>query len=596
MWFRAGPAGLVVIALVVLAGLGGGGFYAYQAYDYVQHDNDFCVSCHLMENPYDLFAESAHRGLSCKACHQPSMVERTQMAATQIIQDPEIISVHAAVPNERCVSCHVEGDPEVWRLIAQSAGHRVHLESTDSALVGISCVECHSTSLHEFAPVTSTCAQSGCHTDNQVQLGMMSDLTIHCVACHSFSAPLDPVTTAQLASEPLTPGGSDCLTCHAMRVLAQMPEEDPHEQQCSFCHNPHEQSDAAEAVQTCAIGGCHDDPDALTPFHRGLHGTSAEDCTSCHNAHDFSLTGDNCVSCHQDIFDGPGTSFDTGRRIGATSSASDGTAVAELMRIPATALAHSAYGGDDSLVWPDPDYEPSSGPSASARPGEDREMSGVAHATSSATARPGAEADTVTFRHAEHRNVDCTACHSAEEAHGGLTVTSIDDCRSCHHSAPLSDDCTSCHTDSGRFRPPSDLSRAHAMAFEVKSPVVRELPFDHDVHAIESCTSCHSDGGGGALSAAEVTCSQCHAEHHDATAGPECRSCHVPAPISAHPVAEVHVTCSGSGCHTESSLDDIPRVREFCLACHQDMVDHKQEDGRPCAGCHTLPPPKNAGA
>ena len=45
--------------------------------------------------------------------------------------------------------------------------------------------------------------------------------------------------------------------------------------------------------------------------------------------------------------------------------------------------------------------------------------------------------------------------------------------------------------------------------------------------------------------------------------------------MESHPVEEVHLTCSGSGCHEVSSLDDIPQEREFCLACHQDLVEHK---------------------
>ena len=142
---------MAVTALLVIGGVAGAGVYSYRVYDYVQHDNDFCMSCHLMEDPYELFAESAHRGLGCKACHQPNMIDRSQMALTQIIENPEEISIHAEVPNERCTECHVEGDPERWRTIATSSGHRVHLESADSTLQGLRCVECHSSSVHQFS-------------------------------------------------------------------------------------------------------------------------------------------------------------------------------------------------------------------------------------------------------------------------------------------------------------------------------------------------------------------------------------------------------------------------------------------------------------
>ena len=102
-WLTGLPViGLVGLGLVIAAGSGAGGYYAYKAYDYIEHDNEFCFSCHLMQDPYELFAESAHRGLSCKACHQPNMLERSTMGATAVIRNPDSIWVHAHVPNELC--------------------------------------------------------------------------------------------------------------------------------------------------------------------------------------------------------------------------------------------------------------------------------------------------------------------------------------------------------------------------------------------------------------------------------------------------------------------------------------------------------------
>src|SRR5690606_19028285 len=124
-------------------------------------------------DPYERFAQSEHRGLGCKACHQPTMAVRTKMALTQIIQNPDELRTHAEVPNERCEECHVKGNPEEWTLIANSAGHRVHFESDNKALEGLKCVECHSTSVHEFAATDKTCSQGGCHENVSIQLGRM---------------------------------------------------------------------------------------------------------------------------------------------------------------------------------------------------------------------------------------------------------------------------------------------------------------------------------------------------------------------------------------------------------------------------------------
>jgi nitrate/TMAO reductase-like tetraheme cytochrome c subunit len=551
------PWALGVLGVATVALIGFGGYFSYRTYDFIEHDNDFCMSCHLMAEPMELFAESAHRGLGCKACHQPSMVERTSMALTQVVDNPDTLGVHAEVPDERCVTCHVEGDPEKWRSIASSAGHRVHLESADTTLADLKCVGCHSASLHEFSAVDLTCTQSGCHENNTLNLGAMSDLTVHCAACHSFSAPVDEGLGAEAASLALSPTGGDCLSCHTMREKVQMPEDDPHESLCASCHNPHDQEAVAEAVETCAIGGCHDDAAEVTDFHVGLHDDDLDDCSACHVAHDFKADGNDCAACHEEIFDDPGSAFDP----------------------PDRARATSPQKGTHVGVWP---LIGGVGVGIGARSDAARSDRARGPAYQSAVA------DSLIFRHGEHREVECLSCHSTEGTHGRVTVATVNDCRSCHHTEPVKTECAACH-EGAPFAPGAG-SRTHEMAFEVGAPVRRDLPFDHDVHEAEACATCHTDEGGPALSAFSVSCSSCHEEHHE----PEmtCRSCHLEAPIEEHPIEEVHVGCSGGGCHAESPFDAVPSTREFCLSCHQDLVDHKIEDDRDCAVCHTLPEPR----
>ncbi|MEJ2539232.1 MAG: hypothetical protein P8188_04575 [Gemmatimonadota bacterium] len=306
-WFRSLPPVVLLTAALVVSGLFvAGSVMAYRTYDYIEHDNDFCMSCHLMAEPYELFAESAHRDLGCKACHKPSFAGRSQMALTQVLESPDTIAAHAEVPNEKCASCHIDGNPEDWVLVANSAGHRVHFESEDPELDGLLCVQCHSSSLHQFAATDETCAQSGCHTDVEVKLGRMGDLTIHCAACHGFNAVVEEGSELEVAQAAVAPGADECLSCHVMRTLVDMPPDEPHEKVCSTCHNPHEQETPQEAVETCATVGCHNDVRELSPFHRGLDHTDVEDCSTCHVAHDWKADGDNCLSCHQDIYDDPG--------------------------------------------------------------------------------------------------------------------------------------------------------------------------------------------------------------------------------------------------------------------------------------------------
>lgn len=504
---RLPPAALAAAAVVTVAALVVGGVLLYRTYDYVQHDNEFCMSCHLMRDPFDRFAQSAHRGLGCKACHQPTMVVRTQMALTQILENPDEIHTHAEVPNAVCANCHIEGDPEKWRLIAASAGHRVHMESPDPTLRGLQCVQCHSSSLHEFAATDRTCAQSGCHETTEVRLGRMGSLTIHCAACHDFNAPVAADIPTDTLAIALRPQREQCLSCHAMRnLMRDFPDHatDPHAGACGACHDPHEQTTPAQAVQSCAVGGCHARVDTVTAFHRGLGPGVLTNCTSCHTAHEFGAPTE-CMACHQDIY-----------------------------RMQATATPASRIGGPQGQV--------------------------------------------LAFRHGQHQNVECAACHQTTRTHGAVSIASFAECRQCHHTGPVAQNCTSCHARA-ELRRPYQLRQPMRM---VGRTLQRQLPFNHAQHERESCNSCHEAGL--AQSAANVTCNSCHQQHHRPEA--ECRACHQVPAANAHTI-NAHVTCTGAGCHTPPPFQGQPRTREICLSCHTGLVTHMP--GRNCIDCHTLP-------
>jgi len=283
---------------------GGGGIVAYRAYDYVQHDNDFCLSCHLMEEPFEAFAQSAHRGLGCKACHQPNPVERAKMGLTQIVNSPAEIGVHAEVPNDRCVECHVEGDPEEWIVISASRGHKLHLESADGALRDIECVTCHSESVHDFGATNASCGLAGCHDHVEVALGGMSELGLQCVACHGFVAPVAPAAAEAHDADSLhmVPTTEDCFACHAMRerVVVDTASE-PHGALCGTCHNAHDQRRAADAEASCSEGLCHGRPTDVEDPHHQWSNVDLLACLKCHRAHDFAVQGEQCVDCHPEI-------------------------------------------------------------------------------------------------------------------------------------------------------------------------------------------------------------------------------------------------------------------------------------------------------
>jgi hypothetical protein len=479
------------------------------------------------------------------------------MALTQIIENPEALSAHAEVPNARCTECHVDGDPDTWRLIANSAGHKAHLGLGNPALEGLECVECHSTSVHEFAPIDRTCGQSGCHADKTIQLGGMSNLTIHCAACHSFLAPVaedeysagDERRGIDMA---VLPDREECLSCHVMRTLVELPDPDPHRGVCAACHNPHVQSDPSGAVESCARSECHTEVDQLTPFHRGMQPGIVEDCTYCHQAHDFAVDGTRCLDCHEGIED----DRPTARRLRSGGDPDTLT----VSGVPASPFHErgGAVGGSVLGVgigwW---EHAP-------------QDQEGLA------------------FRHSQHRGVECVSCHVSVGEHGGLAVRTLSDCRGCHHTAPLSASCGRCH-DSGDA-PGQTFQMDVEVSFSVGQPErTLVMSFPHARHGGLQCGTCHTEGL--RLVAADVRCSSCHEDHHN----PEndCASCHQAAPTSAHPPSRAHVTCSGTGCHERVPFESVPRTRTVCLGCHQTMRDHRPN--RPCVECHVLPAPRMDG-
>jgi Ni/Fe-hydrogenase subunit HybB-like protein/Fe-S-cluster-containing dehydrogenase component len=220
--------------------------------------------------------------------------------------------------------------------------------------------------------------------------------------------------------------------------------------------------------------------------------------------------------------------------------------------------------------------------SGGARPA----FAGSSARTAFPVAAPGGA---VTFRHATHSGVDCTACHGVGGEHGSSRPTTLEGCRACHHQPPVSSRCLACHAEEDARAVTRDVQRVLDITLGSLDRPTRVLPFDHDRHEETACETCHTEGSG--LTAAGVDCGACHADHH----GPEarCASCHDRPAADAHDI-EAHLGCGGSGCHADAAatVKAAPRTRQLCLACHRDYEYH--EPARDCATCHRLPPPRSA--
>ena len=134
---------------------------------------------------------------------------------------------------------------------------------------------------------------------------------------------------------------------------------------------------------------------------------------------------------------------------------------------------------------------------------------------------------TLAFRHPQHRELECAACHTAAPS---LAVTrGCTSCHAQHHGGERS--CLACHA-AGRT---ASAPRAGGAA-----------------------------GGGAGAGTGGDSVSVVQAAHGRAS----------------------HQGCSGRGCHAGETVATFAATRNVCLSCHQTLVDHRR--GRECADCHRV--------
>ncbi|HRX18228.1 MAG TPA: hypothetical protein P5135_04140 [Gemmatimonadales bacterium] len=581
-WFTTRDRGMkAAVGVVLVAVFGLVGFTGVTSWEYMQHDNGFCVSCHVMEGPWNKFSVDAgkHSDLQCHDCHQQSMYASTRQLVLWVANRPQDIPEHAPVPNARCETCHeVNSGSEDWERIATTAGHRTHLESDSTALKDVQCVTCHGAEVHAFLPASQTCGQSGCHENLKITLGKMAEQTTwHCNTCHQFTAEVPLLATRDSAAGTLRPGVKECTSCHQMKErLGEFDvSRDPHGGTCGTCHNPHTQETPQEAGKTCTEAGCHADWRS-TPFHTGTaHRAVGEQCLTCHQAHAAKVDASDCVACHEAVRAGDGTlrpplPFDTTRALRDVASAPS-VRHAPVVAGPGPS-GHPVVAPvpeDDSPVRgkgdvPPPDLRPPIRTSALPPPAVD------------------------TFPHARHTSLSCITCHVPPVTQRGNTLTFAQPrgCDICHHQAPRTNDCARCHARTALATP---LNVPVSVTVPEHPARTREVAFAHEVHDSLTCVACHTTPVSLAPTAAVRSCTECHAEHH--AEGRACASCHSGRELTtahADDVAASHRACDA--CHTASTVRELTPDRSFCLTCHQpQQAEHYAP--RECTTCHFLASP-----
>ena len=567
-WLRSRSRGVTValvagaaVLLVAMVGMG------TATWNYTQHSNDFCTSCHVMHPAYGKFAsaENKHGQLSCHDCHTQSVFASAWQLYFWLLERPDKIGVHATVENRVCETCHVTGDTANWQRIRATAGHRVHLESDSSALKDVKCVTCHGVEVHRFQPAKTTCGQSGCHkaNDTKIVLDKMKDQTIrHCTACHQFTAQVPALATRDSARGTLVPGGPQCFGCHDMKkALPDFdPAKDPHGGKCGTCHNPHAQETTAAAAKTCTTAACHGNW-RDTPFHVGAAhrkvASQASQCITCHVPHQARVDASDCTGCHTNARSRgnarPPLPFDTTRALRRTSAA------------PTPPVVRQAI--ESFLAQPR-----TTGPSADDTPD-----------IATPPWPPPVEADT--FAHARHAKIACLVCHQTTSTRSHLTFEPPRGCTICHHQQPTAARCPSCHK-------PNELAAPIAASLTVTVPghkaAPRPVEFSHATHSMRTCTACHTTPVTLAPSPATAQCKDCHSDHH--AAGRACSACHTLAdPKAAHATLEVaHQRCDA--CHAAATVAQLTPTRTFCSTCHSAKAANHYPQ-QECSTCHFLTEP-----
>ncbi len=539
-WLRTRPRNVSIaifgsIGFVVLASAG----FGMVSWNYMQHDNRFCSSCHVMTPAFQAMKTSTvHDTLSCHDCHTQSVFASAWQLYVWLKDRPEKIEKHAEVPNTTCVRCH-SGTSEKWQRVQNTAGHKLHLTSDSSALARVECTTCHGQEVHRFMPADRTCGQSGCHRaeDTHIRIGPMAAQTsLHCVTCHQFTAELPQLAALDSARGTLRPGSRQCFSCHAMRErLAEFNiARDPHGGQCGMCHNPHTQDRPSLAIKQCTTAGCHADWREVA-FHNGaIHRRVAlqpEQCRTCHNQHAARVDASDCQGCHADV----------ARRIPALRRLQQGFDTTRALR-----------GG---LLMKD------------------------------AVAKPPPAAPADSFEHRRHTGVACLTCH-AVNSNRRLTFEAPRGCQICHHQAPAQSRCETCHEAAERAAPHAEIVRVAANDRPARA---RTVSFRHDAHNDVACTTCHTEPVSLAPRDSVRQCVACHEDHHQANRA--CATCHTADSAAvrvAHaPPADAHAGCNA--CHRTATVARLVPDRQFCLACHTRQQQH--EAGRECSTCHFLEDP-----
>ena len=257
----------------------------------------FCTSCHYMDQYYDSWQHSSHKGVACIECHyEPGLKNEIAGKGEGLIQLIKYVShsytnrPHGIVSNESCLrsGCHSDIVKSGETLLFNGKirfRHDRHLNEHPRGQ-DLNCVSCHG---------------------QMVQGTHIGVTPTTCLTCHFYGRGDKPVAAG------------DCLSCHAvLDETVKIGNEnfnhpaflaDKSNVGCNHCHSQVTQGDGAISPVRCR--SCHlesygpvEDPEAFHLIHvQNKH----FDCLQCHDEirhgtrpmdRQVQLSSMDCSSCH----------------------------------------------------------------------------------------------------------------------------------------------------------------------------------------------------------------------------------------------------------------------------------------------------------
>jgi hypothetical protein len=525
------------------------------------NQDTLCVVCHK-EVGADVRANTGLHGKrdnkqQCRACHGEHKGRNAKLASfdTKTFDhrrtDFELHDKHTTL---ECAKCHVAG--KRW---AEAPGTCVACHTKDDTHkggLGRKCEDCHNAKSWKDVRFDH---------DTQTKFALLDKhATVKCESCHA---------QGRYKDTPMT-----CVGCHK--------KDDHHKGQygdkCDTCHN-------AKNWKTSIFNHDTDTRYALKDKHRSIkceacHGGPvplykqklATDCVSCHLKDDKHKTtlGRQCGDCHTERSWKEPPGFDHSKSKFPLLGAHIKTACKECH---ADALYRKTPGRCVDCHKKVDKHETNLGDKCETCHAEQK--------WKDVQGRFDHDRSKFKLRNAHAaRNVKCQDCHENLRGMRGTPT----DCFSCHarddrHEGSVGKQCDSCHRDT----------------------VWKVERYDHNKtkfalvgrHQVVQCASCHLSLR---FKEAASDCLSCHRkdDHHKATLGAKCESCHNARAWSLwdfdhnrstrYKLEASHQKVSCLACHAKPAPAGaaIAPVGSDCMACHRKDDIHEGQFGRNCEQCH----------